>query len=218
MYRNWPHEIEPGIAVAALQPPGRENRRREEPVTDHHDFATRLADWIENQQFNDYMFFGHCGAATFMCSTIFELEDRGAPLPRHMVASGWGAPDRGLYGYLNFVDLDSFDFVAEVHRQAGRMGSTITEEIAQSAAKLLLHDQIIYRGYKYPAGRRIPVPVTVLVWQNDEVVPPEQISDSWDHVADVSYVDLPGRHFTFLECNARLQRVILQCHLKHELT
>ncbi|MDH2427096.1 thioesterase domain-containing protein [Sphaerisporangium sp. TRM90804] len=207
-YRRWPKTVG-GMTVCALQPPGRENRLREPRPATHREFAASLADFVRELGDRPYAFFGHCGAVPYALETTRYLAEHGDPLPLWILASSWGAPDNGLYGRLNFVDLDGHDFVAEIVSMAGQMGSTLLPEMASLGAEILRHDQVVQRPYRYPPGHLIEVPVTVIGWTHDEVVPPGEVFPGWERVAGrLERHTLPGSHFEFLRCPEELQELI----------
>lgn len=198
-YRHWPKWID-DVQVCALQPPGRENRTREEPHRDHAAFAADLVDALTPYVERDYAFAGHCGAVPYALDTIAELARRGLPLPTRLVASSWGAPQHGLYGRLNFVDLATADLVAEVKALFGRAGAPIRDDFAELSARVLRLDLEVQRGYRFAADRRVPVPVTLVGWTRDEVVPAAVVEAGWAECADVTYHLLAGEHLDFLHC------------------
>ncbi|MFH8556695.1 thioesterase II family protein [Streptomyces celluloflavus] len=206
-YRNWPRDLD-GTLIRALQPPGRENRFREPRPATHREFSESLTGFLTELGDRPYGFFAHCGAVPYALDTAFHLQDRGRPLPRRIIASSWGPPDEGLYGPLNFVDLDRHDFVAEVRSMARKMGGEIPPEMAAMGAEILRHDQVVQRRYVYPAGRTVPVPVTVVGWSDDEIVPPGQVLHGWDRVAESDYRTLTGTHFAFLDCPPGLRSLL----------
>lgn len=206
-YRQWPRQVS-GMHVVALQPPGRENRLREPRPQTHHEFATSLCAALPRLKARPFGFFGHCGAVPYMLATVFELQDRGWPLPDWIVVSSWGAPQRGLYGRLNFVDLDDHDFGAEVTAVAAGSGLPMSPELVTAAAELLRFDQVVQRQYRYPDGRRVPVPVAVVGWTRDDIVPPAVALAGWADVAEVRPYVLDGAHYEYLRCPDQLKAVV----------
>ncbi|ASW54307.1 thioesterase II family protein [Plantactinospora sp. KBS50] len=199
-YRPWPRMVD-DVQVCALQPPGRENRTREEPHRSHAAFAADLADALTPYLDRPYYFAGHCGAVPFALDTIDELNRRGLRLPERLIASSWGAPQRGLYGRLNFVDLETVDLVAEVSALFARAGAAMRPDMAELLARVLRTDLEVQRGYRFDPDRRIPLPVTVVAWTDDAVVPPDLVTPGWSECAEqVTHELLIGEHLDFLRC------------------
>jgi surfactin synthase thioesterase subunit len=199
-YRRWPRRIG-DIGVCGLQPPGRENRLRERPHRSHAAFAADLVDALTPYVTGrPYYLAAHCGGVPYMLDTVDELARRDLPLPGRLIASSWGAPQNGLYGRLNFADLATIDLFAETTAMFARAGSPIRADFAELAAEVLRVDLEVQRGYTFAADRKVPVPVTVVAWTEDDVVPPDTVPDGWSRCADVTHEVLAGEHLDFLHC------------------
>ncbi|GIE99519.1 thioesterase II family protein [Paractinoplanes rishiriensis] len=206
LYRQWPQEVA-GSWFCPLQPPGREHRFGEPPVRTHAEFTAALVEFLAGYRDREYSFFGHCGGVPLALSTVLALEDAGLPLPVRVFASGWGAPHRGLYGPLNFVDLRTADLHAEVRGLFRRIGLTARPDVVDIAAANLRVDLELHRPHRYDAARFLPAPVTVIAWSDDDVVPVDQVCDGWAECADVTYHVLPGEHFAFTRCPDALREL-----------
>jgi len=208
-YRRWPAEIEAG-SVVALQPPGRENRFAEPAFPSHASYAADLGAVLADFQDRDHVFFAHCGGVPFAMETIRWLVDNGHPGPRKLVASSWGPPHLDLYGGLNKVDIDTYDFVGEIRSvQAGLGNPEMPDQLATIAADVLKQEVVVHRSWLYDAGHRLPCPVTALAWEADDVVPPEEAVDpAWSECADTRFHTLRGDHLTFAICPDDLQAVL----------
>jgi surfactin synthase thioesterase subunit len=208
-YRNWPRRIGAGV-LCPLQPPGRENRMNEQPLTTYGAYAQSVAAMLADHVDRPYGFVGHCGAVPYLLETTFELARLGLPLPTRLFASSWGAPHRGLYGPLNFIDLDHTDLTQEIQDASNaRLGRSLEPELAELAAEILLFDLKMQRAYRYDRQSRIPSRTVVVCWTRDTVVPAQQVRDSgWDECADISYRLLEGDHYEFLRCPSALVDVL----------
>jgi surfactin synthase thioesterase subunit len=207
LYRQWPERV--GNAwVCPLQPPGREHRFTEPPLWTVPAFATELADYLARFADRRYAFFGHCGGVPLALAATLAVQDRGLPLPTRVFASGWGAPHTGLYGRLNFIDLDTADLRAEVGGLFARLGVAVRDDLVDVAADILRTDLVMHRPHRYDAARRLPVPVTVIGWSDDDLVPAALACTGWEPVADTRYQVLTGEHFAFTCCPPALARLI----------
>jgi surfactin synthase thioesterase subunit len=207
-YREWPRRLG-DLAVCALQPPGRENRLREKPHLSHAAFAADLVDALTPHVADrEYYLAAHCGGVPYALDTIAALDSRRLPLPTALIASSWGGPQRGLYGRLNFVDLDTVDLIAETTALFGRSEAPVRADFVELAAQVLRTDLEVQRGYRFEPGRRVPCPVTVVAWTGDDVVPPATTAAGWDECADVTHELLAGQHLDFLRCPQVLRDAI----------
>jgi surfactin synthase thioesterase subunit len=207
LYRQWPNRV--GDAwFCPLQPPGREHRFREPPVRTHAEFTASLVEYLSRYADRSYAFFGHCGGVPLALSTTLALQDRDLPLPVRIVASGWGAPHRRLYGRLNFVDLATADLGAEVSALFTKLGVPVREDFVEVAAQILRVDLELHRPHLYDAGRFLPVPVTVVGWTEDDVVSLDEVCHGWEECAQVRYEVLTGEHFAFTRCPPHLVELL----------
>ncbi len=207
LFRQWPAKVGDSW-WCPLQPPGREHRFREPPLRTHTEFAEAVADYLAGFADREVSFFGHCGGVPLALSTITELARRGQRLPTRLYASGWGAPHLSLYGRLNFLDLATADLHAEVRALFERMGAAVREDFVDLAATVLRVDLELHRPHLYDAAKPVPVPVTVIGWTRDDVVPAQVACRDWEQVAQVSYEVLDGEHFDFMHCPDELAKIL----------
>ncbi|MEU2388988.1 thioesterase domain-containing protein [Streptomyces sp. NPDC012461] len=207
-YRAWPATIG-DAAVCPVQPPGRENRLYEPAHRSHQAFAADLAEFLKDHVDRPYAFFGHCGGVPFALSTLVALAERGVMLPQQLFASSWGAPHRSLYGPLNFVDLATTDLASEVADMYEKAGISVRDDFVEIAADVLRADLEAHRPWLYDAATRVPCPVTVISWSEDDVVQPDLVHPHWQECADAEHVRIPGEHFAFLDCPDPLRDTIL---------
>ena len=194
-----------------LQPPGREDRITEEPLPSHRAFAEHLVPVLRERLDRPYAFVGHCGAFTYLLETTLHLAELGLPLPSRLFASSWGAPHAGLYGRLNFLDLDDCDIVGEIQDvSVARTGEPLPGELAELAAETLMFDLRVQRAYRYDGTPRVPVPTVVVSWRQDTVVPPELVVPGWQECAEVTFHEFDGDHWEFLRCPEPLRSLIVR--------
>jgi surfactin synthase thioesterase subunit len=208
-YRAWPLMIG-DVAVCPVQPPGRENRIGESPHRSHASFVADLAHAITTCADRPYALIGHCGAIPYALDLIWHMHRTGRPEAQRLIASSWGAPQHGLYGPLNFVDLATLDAVAEVRAGLGPIADRLPAEFVEIAADTLRLDLEIQRGYRYRTAEPLPCPVTVVGWTGDTVVPDEIVHDGWDAAARTRHRTLPGTHRDFADCPSVLRDLIVQ--------
>ncbi|MFJ9429426.1 thioesterase II family protein [Streptomyces sp. NPDC101490] len=206
-FGQWPRRFGAG-RFCAVQPPGRENRFGEDGVAGHQEFAEGLVEGIADRLDRPYALIGHCGAVPFLLQTAAHLERRGLPLPRRLFASGWGAPQRGLYGRLNFADLAEVDLVAEIEERCAALGYQLHPEFVEIAAETMLADLRVQRGYRAEALPSRDVPVSVIGWTEDAVVPGDTVWPGWEERFAATFHVLDGDHWEFLRCPGALRDLV----------
>ena len=155
-----------------------------------------------------YALIGHCGSVPYLLQTAAHLQANGMPTPRRLFASGWGAPHRGLYGRLSFVDLDTIDMPAEIRAICAALGTPVHEEFVELAAETMIADLRVQRGYHADALPGPTVPVSVIGWTADDVVPAEQVWPGWSERLNATFHLIDGDHWEFLRCPAELRELI----------
>ena len=206
-YSRWPRHIGAG-RFCAVQPPGRENRIHENVVASHQEYAEQLTEAIAGYLDRPYALIGHCGSVPYVMQTAAHLESRGLPTPRRLFASGWGAPDRGLYGRLSFVDLDAIDMQAEIRTICAALGTPVHEEFVELAAETMIADLRVQRRYRADPLPGPTVPVSVIGWEADDVVPSEQVWPGWPEHLNATFHLIGGGHWEFLRCPPELRELI----------
>ena len=211
-FNKWPRKLGAG-RFCAVQPPGRENRFGENTVGSHQEFAEGLVEEIADFLDRPYALIGHCGAVPFLLQTAAHLEKRSLPAPRRLFASGWGAPHRGLYGRLNFVDLTEIDLVAEIEDRCAALGYRMHPEFVEIAAETMLDDLRVQRDYRAEALPSSAVPVSVIGWTKDSVVPLDDVWPGWNDRTSATFHVLRGDHWEFLRFPRELGDLI-----EHEMS
>lgn len=210
-YHDWPTPRVAGFTIVPLQPPGRESRFSEPAHRTHAAFAADLVAAITpHVRTRRYALTAHCGAVPYALETVCRAHAAGLPAPVRLFASSWGAPQLGLYGRLNHVDLDTLDTVAEVKAMASRLGRTMPDDLAEMLAEVLHEDLTIQRGYRYRAAEPLPCPVSVVGWSRDDVVPDHQVHANWEACATTRHHTLDGAHSDYLSCPPALRDLLTE--------
>ena len=208
-YRSWPAEVGDAFVVP-VQPPGRENRLAEPPFSTHADYAEDLGTILAALDVGSMVFFAHCGGVPFALETADWLCDNGYLPPRKIVSSSWGPPHADLYGGLNKVDIETYDFVGEVLSVQRALGNEMPRPLAKIAAKVLRQEVEVHRPWLYDASTPISCPVIALGWTDDDVVPNDVATDlAWSECGDVTFATLEGDHWAFEECPAELVEILI---------
>jgi medium-chain acyl-[acyl-carrier-protein] hydrolase len=199
-YRAWGAEFPAAVGVCPVQPPGREKRRREPPLTTAQEIAVQLADEISEAVRPPYAIFGHSTGAVCAFEVVREIRRRGGPEPVHLFVSGRQAPQQPL----EHTPLDglSVDELAVVLR---RLGGTPDEVLGQldvlaMLQPLLVADFTVNESYLYRPEQPLDVPVTAFAATRDRGAEPERMA-AWAAQTTASFAvhALSGGHFAIFD-------------------
>ncbi len=165
--------LAPAVDVLAVQYPGRQDRRSEEPFTDIGRLADALADEVRRTGPAPYAFFGHSMGAVLAYETARRLTDM--PGPVHLFLSGRAAPGPTPNPH------DQLGSDAEVLAAVRKLGGTTATvfddpEILEMVMPTLRADYRALSSYTWTAGPALDVPFTVMVGDSDPVVTVDEAS------------------------------------------
>lgn len=197
-YRALAQRIAPGIAVYAVQYPGRQDRLGDPHVTDLAELAecvtTNLLSWGAVPKL---ALFGHSMGATvaFEVARRLQWENRD---PVRLFVSGRIAPDEPYSGRLH-TGPDA-DLIADLERLANDPSSVAMLRADADLADLVLPplraDYRAVETYVFRPGPRLRCPVSALLGDADPTVTSEQ-AQGWRAHTDGEFelTTFPGRHF-----------------------
>ncbi|MFG2830497.1 thioesterase II family protein [Streptomyces sp. NPDC048434] len=203
--------LSPDVDVIAIQYPGRQERRAEQPLTDVDAFAERIHDLLLRQPPLPVTFFGHSLGATIAFETVRRLEASGSEVA-HLFASGRRAPSAHREaGGVHLRDDDGI--LAEVRRLNGTAASVLgDQELMRAALPSLRADYQAAETYRCAPEATIDCPVTVLTGDTDpETTLPE--AHAWErHTTSTCTVrTFPGGHF-FITAHVSAITALLKGH------
>jgi surfactin synthase thioesterase subunit len=206
--------LSPGVEVVAIQYPGRQDRRAEQPLTDVDALADRIRDILLRQPPLPVTFFGHSLGATIGFETIRRLEADGSPVA-HLFASGRRAPSAHRDESVHRRDDDGI--LAEVRRLNGTAANVLGEqELMAAALPSLRADYQAAETYQCAPEVTIGCPVTVLTGDAD---PKTTLSEAraWErHTTSTCTVrTFPGGHF-FITAQANEVIGLLKDHFQKQ--
>ncbi|MGW0844597.1 thioesterase II family protein [Streptomyces sp. NPDC002787] len=163
-------EVAPGIELVAVQYPGRQDRRHEEPHAGIGPLADVLADEIRREVAGPYAFFGHSMGAIVAHEVALRLAERGEPGPRRLFLSGRGAPSTTPYAS-DRLRTDA-DVLAMVRRLGGTAGAVFDDpDVLAMVMPTLRADYRALGSYVWTPRPALDIPFTVLIGDADPVVP-----------------------------------------------
>ncbi|GHE57466.1 thioesterase II family protein [Streptomyces capitiformicae] len=159
-----------GLDVLAVQYPGRQDRRQEQPLRTIDELARSIADEFAPFTDRPYSFFGHSMGAVVAYETTRRLLERRLPGPERLFLSGRGAPGPRPSAHDR---LDSDAEILAAVRRLGGTGSALLDdpELLDMVLPALRADYGALARYTTDAAEPLPVPLTALVGDADPVVP-----------------------------------------------
>ena len=215
-FRGWAEDCDPEIEVVLVQPPGRENRLREEPVTSMQTMAAAIADALAELPERPCAFFGHSLGAKVAFETARELRRRGQPEPLHLFAAASAGPGVTWNHPLLHL-LGDAELLAEVQRRYGGVPQEVLAdaELCALLTPVLRADLTVVETYRCADELPLTTPITCFCGADDGMTPIAEASEWRRHTASEFQLHrLPGDHFFPVQARARIPDRIaaaLQC-------
>jgi surfactin synthase thioesterase subunit len=200
--------LSPGIDVAAIQYPGRQDRRHEPGATSVTTLADRIARALtDGEDDRPFTFFGHSMGALIAFEVARRLERTG-PGPVRLFASGRRAPSRTRDE--NVHTRDDAGVIAEMKALSGTDAKILQdEELLQMVLPAIRSDYQAVETYRCDPGATVRCPVTVLTGDADPRTSLDEARDWEAHTTAGSDLRVfTGGHFFLSERPAEVLAVI----------
>ncbi|MFI6865896.1 thioesterase II family protein [Nocardia sp. NPDC050406] len=197
-YRALSREFGSGIAVFAVQYPGRQDRLGDPVITTLTTLAQQAAaDLLRWPTGIRLALFGHSMGATVAYETARQLEAAGRELA-HLFVSGRPVPSYAEPGRLHQGSDDAL--IGDLERLANDPASVQMLRDEPSLAELVLPavraDYQAVETYRYEPGDKLRSPISALVSTEDPTTTVTQAKEWGDYTtADFDTATFPGRHF-----------------------
>jgi surfactin synthase thioesterase subunit len=206
--------LSPGIDVVAVQYPGRQDRRGEQPISDMDTLADSICDVLRRQPELPVTLFGHSlGAiAAFEVSRRLEADGHG---PARLFASGRRAPSTHRDEAVHL--RDDTGILAEVRSLNGTASSVLNDyELMRAALPALRADYQVAETYRCAADATVNCPITVLTGGSDPKTTLDEASAWARHTSGAFDLQVfPGGHF-FLTDHTDVVIKLLDQHFQAE--
>lgn len=166
-YRAWGLRLPTFVGVCPVQPPGREKRHLEKPLTTVAALVTGLAPEIIANIRRPYALFGHSTGALCAFELARKIRALGGPAPVHLFVAGRRAPQLPM----SRTDIGQFSML-ELKAYLQDLGGTPDEVLAKddllrNIQPLLAADFSINEGYAYQPEPALDVPITAFAATHD---------------------------------------------------
>ena len=197
------------ITACPVQPPGREKRRSEPPMTSAEEIVRQLAPEIITTVRPPYAIFGHSMGALCAFEVSREIRRLNGPLPVRLIVAGRRAPSIPM-ARTEIARLPPDELVAVLRRLGGTPENILEDpEMLELLQPLLAADFQVNEMYNYHVEPRLPIPITAFASTRDHLARPDEVA-GWQAETAVRYAQfvLEGSHFAIFEHAAAVLRQI----------
>jgi medium-chain acyl-[acyl-carrier-protein] hydrolase len=195
-YRPWAELLRPEIEVCAAQPPGREERIGEAPISSLPALIAALVEHTAAVRGAPYALFGHSVGALVAFELARALRRCGQPLPVHLFVSGAVAP--------HLPDSDpplasssDAELLARLRHHRGTPSAILEHpELMDLILPALRADLALRDGYRHQSEPPLELPITAFGGREDPDVSQEALQAWREHTrARFAVRGFPGGHF-----------------------
>ncbi|MDX3696404.1 thioesterase domain-containing protein [Streptomyces europaeiscabiei] len=214
MYRPWQRLLPDDLELCLVQPPGREDRAGEPPLTRATEVVDGLLPEVCELLDLPMLFFGHSMGALLAHTLTLRLREEGRGGPRHLFVSGRPAPQVGHRGPVRHQLSDPG--LTKVLRELGGMPEEAfaVPELMEWMLPLVRADFAVSETHRPAApGPPLDLPVTALGGLNDPLVPTDDLYAWRESTNDpfAAYL-FEGGHFYLHDAAEQVVRIILAEH------
>ncbi|QWF85108.1 thioesterase II family protein [Amycolatopsis sp. CA-230715] len=212
IYREWSPPPGSGVELQPLQFPGREEQfdlaaLDTVPALVAHALAQVRETAAPGEEL---VLFGHSSGAVVALELARTIAESGEFRVAHLVVSG--APDPFTPLDLGLRGLSDGEFVRSVEKIAGFSHPALAQpELREILLPPLRADMLARDDYVAPADAPLPVPITAIRGEHDQLVSPESLA-AWQNAtsAGCTVTELPGEHMYFLADPSPLLRLLAE--------
>jgi surfactin synthase thioesterase subunit len=208
--------LSPAVDVVAIQYPGRQDRRSEEPIADMGALADQIHGILRRQPELPLALFGHSMGAALGFEVALRLEADGeGPGPTRLFASGRRGPATHRDEKVHLQGDEGI--LAEVRRLNGTASALLgDDELMRAALPSLRADYRIAETYKCGPEVTVNCPISVLTGDSDPKTTLDEAREWSRHTTSSSELHVfPGGHF-FLTAHPDEVIKILDQHFREE--
>jgi surfactin synthase thioesterase subunit len=186
--------LSPAVDVIAMQLPGRQDRRTEQPISDMATLADRIYDILGRQPPLPLTFFGHSMGAIAAFEVTRRLEANGQA-PVRLFASGRRAPSTCRDDNVHL--RDDAGILAELRKLSGTASSLLgDDELMRAALPALRADYRATETYRCDGDVTVACPITVLTGDSDPKTTLDEAKAWTQHTTGSCDMHVyPGGHF-----------------------
>lgn len=196
-FRGWEEDLQPGVALIAIQLPGREARNSELFITDMKIVTKQIVDnFSADQTATPFMFFGHSLGGIIAFEVAHEFRRRHLNLPEYLIVSGRSAPQLQSKK-TRLHHLPDHLFIQELIKYNGMPTAILqNKELLEILLPRLRADFTLSETYQYQEKPPLACPILVLGGKDDLTVNYHELTAWEKQTTKKCTINLfPGEHF-----------------------
>jgi acyl transferase domain-containing protein/surfactin synthase thioesterase subunit/acyl carrier protein len=229
-FRPWAEQLDPGIELVAIEPPGRQTRIDEAPIREIESFLQQLVPELLPFLDKPFAVYGHCLGALTLFETVRRLIGAHGIAPVHIFVSGARPPDE-LQRHQDFetdlidrlLKLSGYNLFEPIHRQPDEVFAEAIRRFNVFATESLVQDAELRRlilpairaefematNYRHDPEPPWDLPITCLTGVHDAYVSAEN-ARSWGRFTQKRFqlFTLDSEHFIVVDDDRFLLDVI----------
>jgi surfactin synthase thioesterase subunit len=162
------------LGMLTLNLPGRQARYGEPLLTEIDPLAEELAAyWAKHPK--PFLFFGYCSGAVLAYRVACVMHERGSEMPSRLIVGSYKVPH--LISMRPLLNLDSESFWDTlIKNQAVPPQVAAIPELRELSEAVMHADLMLVADHEQVQPKALPVPITILVGDQDEWITPEDLS------------------------------------------
>ena len=200
VYRSWGKNLLPDVTACPVQPPGRERRSGEQPLSSVEPLAKLIAQEIRSSVASPYAIFGHSTGALCAFEVIRELRAHEDQLPVHLFVAGRRAPQAEI-ARTELAGLSASELSALLRRLGGTPEEVLADyDLLANMQPLLAADFAVNECYTHRADSPLDVPITAFAGTADSTADVTQMAGWCEQTTgDFCLHALNGGHFAVFD-------------------
>lgn len=211
IFRGWPKGLPPTVEVCSIQPPGRQNRLKEAPLTCLLTLVEKAARAIRVYLDKPFAFFGHSMGALVGFELARYLRREGGIEPMQLFVSGRAAPQVPS-ARLPIYNLPTPEFTEKLRELNGTPEDVFAHpDLMQLVLPILRADFQMIETYTYTAEAPLSCPIAAFGGLRDYEVSREHL-EAWREQTTAGFTlrMFDGDHFFIQQAEPLLLRALSQ--------